>query len=183
VANSKYINLCLLSVWPASAAYEFFIQSKIAKTKSHPNFTGQVVVVHGNGKSQLKGSSETEITEIKSSSLISPSETGNRTDLVCAATTCEDGHQKSPMTTSSSSHNDEFSPAGGTPPPPTAASTLLWQRQRPVAVKSKSRHEHNQCKYRTGKWGRNERLLFLKGLRVYGWGRWKEIGGTYLTTR
>lgn len=50
-------------------------------------------------------------------------------------------------------------------------------------VKRKSRREHALCNYNTGKWTRDERLLFLLGLRAYGWGRWKEIGGTYLTTR
>lgn len=50
-------------------------------------------------------------------------------------------------------------------------------------VKRKSRREHRQSNYKHGKWTRDERLLFLKGVRAYGWGRWKEIGGTFLTTR
>lgn len=50
-------------------------------------------------------------------------------------------------------------------------------------VKQKSKSEHMLCHYNTGEWSREERLLFLKGLRAYGWGKWKEIGGTYLTTR
>jgi hypothetical protein len=50
-------------------------------------------------------------------------------------------------------------------------------------VKRQSQWEQALCNYSTGTWTRDERLLFLKGLRAYGWGRWKEISGTYLVTR
>lgn len=45
-----------------------------------------------------------------------------------------------------------------------------------------SRHEREKHVYRQGLWTEQEHLLFLKGLRRYGTGRWKEIG-TIVTTR
>jgi hypothetical protein len=53
-----------------------------------------------------------------------------------------------------------------------------------VPRRSKREHEALQCRhpYDQGKWSNQERLLFLKGMRVYGLGRWKEIG-TILTSR
>ena len=51
-----------------------------------------------------------------------------------------------------------------------------------AAVPRKSRAEHAQQHYHQGPWSSHERLQFLRGLRLYGMGRWKEIG-TILTTR
>jgi len=45
-----------------------------------------------------------------------------------------------------------------------------------------SRHERKKHAYCQGPWTEQEHLLFLKGLRRYGTGRWKEIG-TIVTTR
>lgn len=44
-------------------------------------------------------------------------------------------------------------------------------------------NQQEKNKYNTGNWSKEERLLFLKGLRAYGWGRWKNIGATYVPTR
>ena len=44
------------------------------------------------------------------------------------------------------------------------------------------RSRKEQGPFNNGPWSDTERLLFLKGLRMYGAGRWKEIG-TILTTR
>jgi hypothetical protein len=53
-----------------------------------------------------------------------------------------------------------------------------------VPRRSQREHEALQCRhpYQQGKWSNQERLIFLKGMRVYGLGRWKEIG-TILTSR
>lgn len=55
-----------------------------------------------------------------------------------------------------------------------------------VPRRSKREHEEHQLRlgiqYNQGKWSDKERLLFLSGMRVYGLGRWKEIG-TILTSR
>lgn len=40
----------------------------------------------------------------------------------------------------------------------------------------------NDKSYEAGAWSRKERLLFLVGLRMFGYGRWKKIG-TILTSR
>jgi hypothetical protein len=52
-----------------------------------------------------------------------------------------------------------------------------------VPRRSKREHEALQLRpYNQGTWSDKERLLFLSGMRVYGLGRWKEIG-TILTSR
>lgn len=44
------------------------------------------------------------------------------------------------------------------------------------------RQREKKSSFRQGPWSSEERLLFLKGLRLYGEGRWKEIGSV-VTTR
>jgi hypothetical protein len=52
-----------------------------------------------------------------------------------------------------------------------------------VPRRSKREHEALQLRpYNQGTWFYKERLLFLSGMRVYGLGRWKEIG-TILISR
>jgi hypothetical protein len=51
-----------------------------------------------------------------------------------------------------------------------------------VVPRQNRREASKQNAYRQGAWTTDERLLFLKGLRKHGVGRWKEIG-TVLTTR
>ena len=53
---------------------------------------------------------------------------------------------------------------------------------RGFVLPRKSRQEHAKKTYRQGRWSNEERLLFLKGLRRFGAGQWKEIG-LYVTTR
>jgi hypothetical protein len=52
-----------------------------------------------------------------------------------------------------------------------------------VPRRSKREHEELQLRpYNQGTWSDKERLFFLSAMRVYGLGRWKEIG-TILTSR
>ena len=57
---------------------------------------------------------------------------------------------------------------------------------REFVLPRQSQQEHHRRQllqpYRQGPFDRDERLLFLKGLRRYGEGRWKEIG-LYVTSR
>lgn len=53
---------------------------------------------------------------------------------------------------------------------------------RGFVLPRKSRQEHAKKTYRTGRWSNEERLLFLKGMRRFGAGQWKEIG-LYVTSR
>ena len=68
-------------------------------------------------------------------------------------------------------------------PQPSCSKMSSSNRRQSLHVKRKSRYEHRQSNYNRGAWTRTERLLFLKGLRVHGWGRWKEIAATDLLTR
>ncbi len=52
-----------------------------------------------------------------------------------------------------------------------------------VPRRSKREHEELQLRpYNQGTWSDKERIFFLSAMRVYGLGRWKEIG-TILTSR
>lgn len=54
---------------------------------------------------------------------------------------------------------------------------------RPLAIPRQNRRERiAQNSYNKGSWSTEEKLLFLKGLRIFGTGKWKEIG-TILTSR
>lgn len=46
-----------------------------------------------------------------------------------------------------------------------------------------TRRREVQSGFKSGKWSREERLLFLKGFRVHGYGKWKLIGRDYLPSR
>jgi hypothetical protein len=73
-------------------------------------------------------------------------------------------------------------------PTPRVGLTVLQVVDPNLVVPRRSKREHEallscrQYPYNRGTWSDQERLLFLKGMRVYGLGRWKEIG-TILTTR
>jgi hypothetical protein len=49
-------------------------------------------------------------------------------------------------------------------------------------VPRQSRLYHSTKQFNKGPWSDIEQRLFCEGLRLYGWGQWKEIG-TILTTR
>jgi hypothetical protein len=57
-----------------------------------------------------------------------------------------------------------------------------YDRPPHFVVPRKSRQEHAKRTYHRGRWSDTERLLFLLGMRMFGMGRWKEIGAL-LTSR
>lgn len=65
--------------------------------------------------------------------------------------------------------------------------TLTTRQGTRVTVPRRSRRDQQAFEqanrpYREGRWSKEERLLFLQGLKTFGVGKWKEIG-TLVTTR